>query len=210
MGAEFETAGYPVLAVCVEGTAAIERVDVLRGTEIAHTVETCARSKSEIRVLWSGTETRGTARAQRVTWDGTLTFEGATVEAVRSVGFQTIDDKILRCDRQLIQWRAVTAGNRCGLIFTADGDGRLKFSSSPCELTLSLQEVRSAVTQIDAGGLSRKVEFGPAPDESGPLKVEFSWTDEEPLAPGTYPYWVRVVQVDQSMAWSSPVYVTRR
>ena len=208
MGSDLKTSGVPTLSVCVEGTAAIERIDVLRGTEIAHTVAPCAASESEIRVLWSGTEARGTASAQRVTWDGTLTSEGATLGSVRSVGFQTIEDEILLRHRQMIQWRAVTAGNRCGLIFTVEGDGKLKFSSLPCEVTVSVQEMRAESRQVDAGGLSRKVEFGPAPDESGPAKVEFSWRDEESIASGTYAYWVRVMQVDQSMAWSSPVYVT--
>jgi hypothetical protein len=34
-------------------------------------------------------------------------------------------------------------------------------------------------------------------------------TDAEALT-GEYPYWIRVTQIDQSLAWSSPVYVTRQ
>ena len=150
------------------------------------------------------------ARAQRVRWDGLLRFEDARVVGeVRSVGFQSVDDEIVRSDAQLIEWRSVTAGNRCGLILSVEGDGTATFATSPCRMTASVKEARSRFRQVEAGGLSRKVEFGPAPDESGSSKVELSWRDEETVAAGTYPYWVRVVQVDQSMAWSSPVYVTR-
>ena len=210
MGGEIETSGCPQLSASIEGTAAIERVDVLRGTEVVHTSTPSPGTGSEIRVLWSGTEARGTARAQRVRWDGLLRFEDARVVGeVRSVGFQSVDDEIVRSDAQLIEWRSVTAGNRCGLILSVEGDGTATFATSPCRMTASVKEARSRFRQVEAGGLSRKVEFGPAPDESGSSKVELSWRDEETVAAGTYPYWVRVVQVDQSMAWSSPVYVTR-
>ena len=128
---------------------------------------------------------------------------------MKSIGFQTIDDEIVHSDAQSIEWRSVTAGNRCGLILSVEGDGTATFAAAPCRVTASVKEARSRFRQVDAGGLSRKVEFGPAPDESGPSEVELLWRDEEMVAAGTYAYWVRVVQVDQSMAWSSPVYATR-
>ena len=61
---------------------------------------------------------------------------------------------------------------------------------------------------VDAGGVGRHVTVGPAPKEDGPRKVELTYRDTQQVG-GMWPYWVRVVQIDQARAWSSPVYVTR-
>jgi len=44
------------------------------------------------------------------------------------------------------------------------------------------------------------------PDRPTPREVGFTFTDTGPL-PGVQPYYVRVMQQDTEMAWSSPVYV---
>jgi len=61
---------------------------------------------------------------------------------------------------------------------------------------------------VAVGGADKRVAIGPAPAEDGPRRAELSFCDEAPLG-GVQPYWVRVVQVDQERAWSSPVYVHR-
>jgi len=59
---------------------------------------------------------------------------------------------------------------------------------------------------MEIGGLNRRVtvSLAPAPRDAG--EVEFSFVDPSPN-PGINPYWVRVVQTDMEMAWSSPIYV---
>jgi hypothetical protein len=58
---------------------------------------------------------------------------------------------------------------------------------------------------VQAGGLNRQVKVSEISEEL-PNNLEFSYTDENPEQ-GINPYWVRVVQSDGSMAWSSPIYV---
>jgi hypothetical protein len=43
--------------------------------------------------------------------------------------------------------------------------------------------------------------------EPGSHDVVTEWTDKEPVS-GTSPYYVRVTQTNDSLAWSSPIYVT--
>lgn len=62
--------------------------------------------------------------------------------------------------------------------------------------------------RVEAGGASRHVMVGPAPDPELPSRVELSFRDTR-AASGLCPYWVRVTQVDQHRAWSSPIYVER-
>ena len=67
-------------------------------------------------------------------------------------------------------------------------------------------DAESSSGKDDLGVLNRKVTVSLAPDDDGPEVAEFSFTDSSPQ-PGTNPYWVRVVQTDMEMAWSSPVFV---
>ena len=210
MGALYATDGQPLIKLTVQGTAAIERVDLLRGTELLTSWQIAPYDSERLRVLWSGTERMGTARAQRVVWDGSLQFAGCTVADLRSIGFQSADDQLQMQDAKMLSWRSSTAGNHAGFtVQFVDGlEGHGQFRSAPCKFDFALNQVRLAPMVVDAGSVNKRVVIGPAPREDGPDAIALSYRDTQPLR-GELPYWVRVVQVDQSMAWSSPVYVTR-
>jgi hypothetical protein len=75
---------------------------------------------------------------------------------------------------------------------------RVRLEVTPADL---LQVARV----IDLGILNRKISVGLAP-HPGPERVDFSFRDPSP-SPGINPYWVKVVQADMEMAWTSPVFV---
>ncbi|HRW06085.1 MAG TPA: DUF3604 domain-containing protein [Caldilineaceae bacterium] len=210
MGATCATDGQPVIKLAVQGTAAIERVDLLRGTEVLTSWQIARPDAARLRVLWSGTETLGTARAQRVVWDGTLQLTDGAFTDVQPIGLQSADDGVQLPDAHTITWQSATAGNFAGFTVqaVADGDSRLHFTAAPCTFACTLNQVRLAPLVVDAGGVNRRVTIGPAPRPDGPAAVELCYRDTQPLD-GEIPYWVRVMQVDQGVAWSSPVYVTR-
>ena len=208
MGEEYETAGRPLVRIRVEGTAAVERVDLLRGVEVLCSWRTARLQAGSLRVLWGGAEKRGTARDQLVVWDGALHLEGGRVGDVRAVGLQSGADRIRRDGPRCIRWAAATGGNDMGLVCGVQGDGSGRFESEHCSFEFDLEQVRRAPMVVDAGGQGKYVEVGPAPAEDGPQRLELGFRDTAPLA-GEWPYWVRVVQVDRARAWSSPVYVRR-
>ena len=207
MGAEYATDGRPEVQVEVEGTAAIERVDVLRGVEVIHSWSVAAAEPERLRVLFGGAEVEGTAGEQRVVWDGELRVAGGRLSAVQPIGLQSVVDEVRLVDEERVVWRAATGGNEMGFSFAVDG-GRVVFTSPQCEFEFDPEQVREQPLQVAAGGASKRVEVGPAPKEDGPRRVDLSFRDEAPLG-GEQPYWVRVVQVDREKAWSSPVYVAR-
>jgi hypothetical protein len=216
MGSELTSSQPPNITVRVEGTAAIERIDVLRGTDVIHSWPVAEREPQQndgamlLRVLWGGTERKGTARLQRVCWDGSLAVEGGQLELVETINFQSIADTAEAASPHLIRWTSATAGNTAGLLVRVRGDSatNLHFQCGPTTFDLALHQVQTSETTIDAGGINRFVRLGPAPRTDGPQSFEANWTDTHPL-PGCVPYWVRVIQVNQAGAWSSPVYVTR-
>jgi len=58
---------------------------------------------------------------------------------------------------------------------------------------------------MELGILNRRIVVALA-SEPGPDRVEFTFRDPSPL-PGINSYWLKVVQADMEMAWTSPVFV---
>lgn len=197
----------------VEGTQALERVDVFRGTDVieSHSIAP-PRTNADghfLRVLWGGTERRGTARLQRVDWSGRLAIDAGTIALHETIAYEHCDHA-RQLDDQQIEWTCATAGNAAGLVIEvcAPATARLTFTSGPITAQITLQDALRATERLSAGGVNRFLEFGPAPSRCGPTRFEHETTDTVPRS-GTTPYWIRVTQMDQSQAWSSPVYVTR-
>lgn len=213
----------------VAGTAAIERIDVLRCAAAAgnggvgsvregprRPIEVMERfdlappdAGGRLRVQWMGSEARGTAAAQRVVWDGELRLSVGRVTSVEAVNVQSAADGVeIVDDGRCLRWRSSTAGNRAGVEFDVAGpeEAELSFVTGPSQWTATLAQVRAGMA-VDAGGLSRRVETGPAPDRGAPADVTVTATVA--VEPGEQSVWVRVVQVDGAMAWASPVTVVR-
>ena len=210
MGEAYESAEPPTLKTSVDGTAPIERIEVLRGSEIVSRQAVVEPGPAErIRILWSGTETLGTARQQTVRWDGRLEMTGGSILELQQVGDQAADDEFMLETSRVVSWRTATAGNRAGIVLQVQGEEGAEFQlrSKQCEFAFTLRQARNGVVH-QAGEYHKQVEVSTAPREDGPSHVEMMWSEEEDIW-GTQPYWVRVTQIDQQVAWSSPVYVTR-
>lgn len=209
MGSSYATSGQPQVQIRAEGTAAIERVELLRGTQVICRWQIAAYESDLLRALWCGTRETGTARAQRLVWNGSLTATSGHFSAVDAVGFHSADDAIRLQGDSKIAWRSATAGNAAGFTFRWDGDttARCSFHSDPCSFDFSRNQIQIDPLTVDAGFVKSSVQIGPAPKKDGMRRVDLTYIDTQPL-PGETPYWVRIVQVDQARAWSSPVYVT--
>ena len=211
MGAEYETREHPLISIAAAGTAPIEQVDLLCGIEVICSWNIALPNPKEgmVRILWGGTQNRGTTPAQRVVWDGQLRVSGGRLLAAEPVGFQSPCDQVHLESDEMASFRAATAGNRSGLVLELEGDEETvcRFSSKPCSFDFRLDQVRLAPMKVDAGGVGRHVMVGPVPAADGPCQVKLTFRDLRNLS-GVLPYWVRVVQVDQARAWSSPVYMT--
>lgn len=214
MGSEITVNGPPKISFQVEGTKPVERVDLFRGVEVidSWTVSPPVSQDEDstmLRVLWGGTERKGTARLQRVDWKGSLSINGGSLELVETVNFQSYDDEAVLVSDNRIEWANQSAGNAAGILVRVRGDeaAELSFESAPASFQVRLGDVRNRDHRVDAGGVGRFAQIGPPPGPSGPTAFRCEVIDEH-CVPGELPYWIRVTQIDQSLAWSSPVYVT--
>lgn len=215
MGSEVSVDGPVEIRLHVIGSAPIERVDFLRGTHVVGSWQAPWNpDESLLRVLWGGTGRRGTARLQKLIWNGDFMLEGAEIESIEPIGFQSPQDTCEIVRPYAVTFRSATAGNDMGLLlrgeFPIHQTGR--FSSEPATFDFRREQTLSAPLVFDAGEVGRHVTIGPMPN--GPTELSLSFTDHQPFGnsseAGVTPYWVRVTQTDRHKAWSSPVYVTRK
>ena len=209
MGSVFTTDAERCIDIRIEGTAPIEQVELLRCTEVLCTWQIARYDPKRIRVLWGGAETRGNVTDQRQTWNGNLRIQNGRFDKVNPVALQCPNDRITTKENH-ITFVTATAGNDMGFTFNVAGSPNttLHFTSEPCTFNCTIAQVIRAPLVVDAGGLNRRVEIGPAPLENGIKSLGLTYTDTTFL-PGESPYWVRVTQTDRHRAWSSPIYVEK-
>ena len=233
MGTEFTTSEKPQISVFIAGTAPFESVELFRGLEriYSHPVD-CGMDSNRVRILWEGASRKSSYSG--VIWEGKLRVAGRRVANVDKIRFDSPRSRVFDVEDYGLRWYSVTCGYRSGIILDLIGgdDGELelvvntsvitgplygesginpprRMSYAPAEkvaVDINLTELKKGPVTMEIGGLNRRVTISltPTPQEVG--EVKFSFADPSPN-PGINPYWVRVVQTDMEMAWSSPIYV---
>jgi len=233
MGEEYTTNTSPQISVNIAGTAPIESIELFRGREkiYSHPVD-LATSRNKVRLLWEGASRKTSYSG--VVWDGSLKLKGAVIKSVEKIRFDSPRSRVYDITSETLSWHSVTCGYRSGVVLELDakeanptlhivvdttlisaalfgGHGQYepaRMSRAPGErlvFDVSLQELEHGPKKLEIGLLDRRVTVSLAP-ESGEETAEFAFTDPEP-EPGINPYWVRVVQTDMEMAWTTPVFV---
>ncbi|MFQ5895987.1 MAG: DUF3604 domain-containing protein, partial [Nitrospinota bacterium] len=208
MGGEAEVAEEVEVRLWAAGTGPIESVELFRGLEVVAAEQpTPPDSTGKLRILFSGARTRG--RARRASWDGELRVSGGELLGAQAVAFLEPPDRLFPPEGRRLAWQASTAGERKGLIIEVEPAGaRVEVEAGPVRFEFAVGEVLAAPRGVAAGGVGLQVEVGRAPAPGGPREVELLFVDRPP--PGLHGYFVRLTQVDQGRAWTSPVWVRRR
>ena len=233
MGAEFTTSEKPQISAFIAGTAPFESVELFRGLEriYSHPVD-CGVDSNRVRILWEGASRKSSYSG--VIWEGQLRIAGRRVANVDKIRFDSPRSRVFEVEDYGLRWYSVTCGYRSGIILdlTGENDGELelvvntsvitgplygesgvnpprRMSYAPAEkvaININLTELKKGPVTLEIGGLNRRVTMSLAPTLQEAGEVKFSFADPSPN-PGINPYWVRVVQTDMEMAWSSPIYV---
>ena len=197
------------LSAEVIGTAPVERVDVLHGTQVVHSVRPFSVSDlgRRVRVLWQGAEYRG--RGRETIWQGKLTLTGNRITRFAAVNFLNPERKITEtAPGMALTWSSVTTGNLAGVDLWLDQaiTGTLKIETNVVSGEVDLATLSDNVVAFDGGGLGRRLSVYrlPEADWNRRVTLEHSVTHQ---GSADLPVYIRVTQADGNQAWTSPIYL---
>ncbi|MDP6348432.1 MAG: DUF3604 domain-containing protein [Chloroflexota bacterium] len=208
MGADLKAGRELRLSGGIRGTAPIQSVELLRSWEVIDSVRPRhgGPAARRLRITWTGAAGRG--RRRSTTWTGSLRVEGAHITAHEPVGFDHLGEGLRETSNREITWMSRTEGDFDGLEIELDRpeDAALQFDSPIAAFRLALADIPAEGSRRDAGGETREVRIewvDPAGDDTA-LDFEFTVPAAE-ATPGAY--FLRVLQKDCEMAWTSPYYL---
>jgi Protein of unknown function (DUF3604) len=210
MGDIIRPKGVPMkLSVEVIGTAPLERVEVLHGTQVVQSERSFTASDlgRRVRILWQGAEYRG--RGRETMWQGNLKIEGDRIVRFALVNFLNPERKVQEVTQgTALAWTSVTTGNLAGIdLWLEDARaGRLRIETNVVSGEVDLGRLADGTVAFDGGGLGRKLSVYrlPEADWSQRLGLEHRVAFK---GGADLPVYVRVTQVDGHQAWSSPIYL---
>jgi len=210
MGAEFSAREVPPIDVEVVGTAPLETVQLLRGTEVVYShplVKPRPGERPLLKLVWEGARVRW--RSRPTIWDGSLSLDRGRILSVETFAFDDPSEGITEQDERLVSWMSTTSGDPDGLFLDLDApaDAGLHFKTGPAAFDFRWSDLESGPRVVDAGGLGQRVTASLVPRGPRPRTVRFTYRDPSPEA-GVHAYWLRVIQRNGQMAWSSPIFVS--
>jgi len=211
MGQEIALDAAPVVSVGVHATRPLWSVEVLRDHDVVYQHDLGNRARFDantIRIGWTGSGTwhRSYRPAQ---WDGKLRVTNGKITGARRFAYHSPLEPILTVSDDAIQWKSTTVGDIDGLEIELEHgpDTVVHFESPSISARVSVADALKNPQTYDRGDLRLTCE--PVPETPGPLDTQFDFTDRT-MPAGRHAYWVRVMQEDTEMAWSTPIWVTKR
>jgi hypothetical protein len=212
MGSTLEVDGEIEAHASVRTAGPIESLVLLQGREPVFAVRPSAfddlASSRRIRVRWQGARIRG--RGRRITWSGAIRAEGARIERARTFAFDSAADGITGQTDREVRFQSQTTGDADGIDLWLDQTerGHILFDSPAGRCQAAFDDL-APEQSWSFRGLDVRVTIGRYPERVADRQLDFR-TALSPPAGRPAAYLVKATQVDGHMAWSSPVYVTRR
>ena len=194
--------------VRVAGTAPIQSIEIRNGLQISHVIYPTAEDSNSRRfwLLWKGAECRG--RGRLVTWDGTLSITNNEIVEFQPINFWSLRHKIDQLTAGVLKWSSATTGGIAGVLFhLAESDkGAIEIQTKQGDAAFSIGSIGQVPLQRAFGGLGKEIFVERLASSPGSLDAEANVALDD-LHDGDNPIYVRVLQEDGHMAWSSPIYI---
>ncbi|HIJ56105.1 MAG TPA: DUF3604 domain-containing protein, partial [Deltaproteobacteria bacterium] len=210
MGSVVETPDTVQIRAKVIGAAPMEALMLYKGREAVKTVRPDAfdsmDDSSRIRIRWEGARIRG--RARRATWNGSITVKGNRIDKALTYAFDSPVDGITNLDSRSVKFNSNTTGDTDGidLYLEKNGKGVLSFDSlmGRCETNIAELGDQPVIYEFGGLGLNVTIQRYPETTEETTLSLEY----QAATGPGRAgPYFVKAIQEDGHMAWSSPIFI---
>jgi hypothetical protein len=187
----------------------IERVELFNGERSIEIIHPYDKKElgNRIRVHWEGANCRGGERG--TIWDGTAELIGNRFKTARPINFYNPDRSLKVKNDCELSWCSLTAGGFSGfeLELNDPQHGVLSLETKLIRAKVQIKQIGLNDLVFDTGGLGRKVRFFRLPDQNPytSVKMERKIT----LQDGDNPIYVKVIQENGHVAWSSPIYLVK-
>ena len=205
MGDVVRAKEMPEMCVEVVGTAPLLDIEIRRDADVIHHHPFDQDRETDwIRVQWSGVRIR--SRNKRTHWNGTLSVLGGRIEEFRPFAFDREDEGVERVSESELKIRSTTAGDVDGVFLKVSRpDARLFLRTDVIEQEVTVSEITADPLIFDAGGVNQQLRFVRSTPRDRPVEARMTFRDTRG-SEGKHACWVKVVQLDGHMAWSSPVF----
>lgn len=223
LGERFRATEPVSFVVEASGTSGIDRIDLFRDSEKIYSFKGLPSAAADrVKVVWRGASSK--ERARQTVWQGTLAVSEGRITSFQRYRLDYPLEVLESSKDDRVIFDTITAGDEDGTVLSVDVPPETKLTingtvaarnqfgedaggSGQFSFTLPLSELTEEETVFDLGGVDRELairKFG----AGYPRTVRFDWTEPaDERRSGAY--WVRVLQEDGAIAWSSPIFVTR-
>lgn len=212
MGDEYHTEKPPRFSLEVIGTDSLMEVEIKRELATIYRYPSPSQLKKEknlLKIQWSGVRVK--TRSKHTLWDGGLVVKKGKILSFQEFAFDRYGEGITQVSNQHLEWKSTTYGDPNGVILNLDTseDTEIIFYSKQKTFSFKPSRISYEPKIIDAGSIDQKVKISLVPLRKGPDNLSLEYTDDE-IKGGMNPYWVKVLQYDGAMAWSSPIFAYYR
>lgn len=206
-GDEAKVSDQVVVKITALGTFPVDRIEVYDKAKLLKTFYpplSKTDGKKTIKLVWSGANTKG--RRRSFAWTGEIDIAGNTVISHTEINlFNT--SSLLRNGSKII-WNGVTTGGAQGVILNlANSAGNIRGNVNGRQLNIGVSELGQSPVRFDMGGLDARLEINTT--ETTDIPGNFEMELPLKLTKGDHAVFVKVIQKDGHMAWSSPLFLSR-
>jgi len=199
--------------VTVNGNAPVDRIDLYNWERNIGHVNLRQKDKNTIRIAWSGVRVK--TRKKSTKWDGSLKIINGSIIQAEEYAFDRKDQGIKDQTDTTLRWTSNTSGDYDGLLISLNHDENteIEFNSEQISFKIMFSDISEELKIFHAGGINLKVEVSLANQKCKDINeyitacnIDHHFERLETNPSGGNAYWVRVLQEDGNMAWSSPIF----
>jgi hypothetical protein len=201
----------PILNVNIAGTNPTESVAVRNGLDTFQVLRPYSGNDlgNRIKIIWGGAEVRGRARIVR--WDGNLHIHNNRITNTTAINFWNANQPLKQLGWDQLEWQSITTGGVAGVIVELEeaNAGSLEVKTLQRRIEINIESIGMEPVIWDCGGLHKRIEIYRLPSRQNSSEFSFN-LPLTALHEGDNSVYVRVVQEDGHMAWTSPVYLKHK
>jgi hypothetical protein len=204
-------ADHSNLLIDVIPTAPIERVELYQKNRIIKTFYPELKKKKDqkiITLLWSGATSKG--RSRKLDWNGKIHFKSNSLGSVEKIHFYS-DSNTISTENGRLEFSGTTTGGVQGLILSLKKEtGSLHVELNGKKIELLISAISQKPKTYKFGALSTKLDIYETSKNTSSREEFNTIFNLKEIPEVDTPYFVKVIQRDGHMAWSSPMYISKK